>query len=80
MDNSNPIKKSILAFNNLLCQCTRCPSYPGHHDPRVYCERGKSPYVITRMSCLCPTCTVWKLNGFAETFYCATGEAPKSRI
>ncbi|APV43690.1 hypothetical protein Dform_00330 [Dehalogenimonas formicexedens] len=81
MDNSNPVKKAILGFNSaLFCRCRSCPTYPGKNDPRVYCERGKSPLEIKRVSCLCPTCLVWKVNGFKETFYCDTGKDPKSRI
>nr|WP_233417680.1 DUF2769 domain-containing protein [Dehalococcoides mccartyi] len=46
----------------------------------VYCERAKSPYVISKTSCLCPQCRVWKLNHLAETYYCSSGAAPLSRI
>ena len=80
MDNSNPIKQAILGFNSIFCRCQSCPTYPDKNDPRVYCERAKSPLEIKRVNCLCPTCFVWKINGFQETFYCDTGKAPKSRI
>ncbi|WP_080514093.1 DUF2769 domain-containing protein [Dehalococcoides mccartyi] len=80
MNNNNPVKKLILGFNSKLCLCKKCPNYPGHKDKVVYCERAKSPYVISKTSCLCPQCRVWKLNHFAETYYCSSGAAPLSRI
>ncbi len=80
MKNSTLFKKVILALASPFCICNKCPSYPGKKDPRVYCERAKSDYVIEKRGCLCPKCPIWKINHFKETYYCVIGKDPKSRI
>lgn len=75
----NLFKKFIRSITSPFCKCSKCPSYPGKKDPKVYCEYGKSQYLIDKRGCICPKCLVWKINGFRNQYYCETGKDPKSR-
>ena len=80
MNKLNPIKKFTRFITSPFCLCRKCPSYPQKKDPTVYCEYGKSEYLIEKRGCLCPKRFVWKVNRFNNQYYCETGKDPKSRI
>ncbi|HDZ54575.1 MAG TPA: DUF2769 domain-containing protein [Candidatus Nealsonbacteria bacterium] len=76
----NLFKKLIRNTTSPFCICSRCPSYPGKKDPKVYCEYGKSEYPTDKRGCICSKCIVWKINRFKNQYYCEVGKDPKSRI
>ncbi len=76
----NLFKKTANALASPFCSCSKCPSYPGKGDPRVYCERAKSDFQIEKKGCICGSCPIWKINHFTGYYYCINGKDPKSKI
>lgn len=65
--------KAGLAMLTPLCICSRCPSYPGEKDPRVYCARGASAKPITQKGCICSNCPIQKMLRMKNMYYCYSG-------
>jgi len=70
---NGPMMKAALATISPLCICAKCPSYPGHGDPKVYCARGSSPMPIDMKGCICPNCPLQKMLRMKPMYYCYYG-------
>jgi Protein of unknown function (DUF2769) len=63
------------------CVCAKCPSNPRGAQavtPKElgYCNMGESNMQpIIYKGCLCPSCPVYKENGYIGWYFCATGRA-----
>jgi len=59
--------------------CGTCPSLPFPPGPFLFCARGCSPEKISKKSCNCPTCPVYKKHRLQNLYFCETGKAVNRR-
>jgi hypothetical protein len=56
-----------------VCKCPDCPSKPSEAK-NAYCYNDKSPMKVNMVTCICPTCEVYRSKNFTGTnFYCIVG-------
>lgn len=67
------------AENLLICMehCGTCPSLPFPPEPLLFCARGCSSETVSKKSCNCPECSIYKRYGLQNLYFCETGKATK---
>jgi hypothetical protein len=70
---NGPLMKASIAMISPLCICSKCPTYAGNKDPKVYCARGASPQPIEMKGCKCADCPVQKMMRLKNMYYCYKG-------
>lgn len=63
--------------NLLICMeyCGTCQSLPFPPEPLLFCARGCSLEAVSKKSCNCPACTIYKKYGLQNLYFCETGKA-----
>ena len=56
------------------CKCPECPTKPKDEAKKVYCYNDRSEKKPTPVTCICPTCDVYRDKNFTGTnYYCIVG-------
>lgn len=63
--------------NLLICMehCGTCPSLPFPPEPLLFCARGCSSETVSKKSCNCPACPIYKKYRLQNLYFCETGKA-----
>lgn len=63
--------------NFLICMeyCGICPSLPFPPEPLLFCARGCASEMISKRSCNCPACPIYKKYRLQNLYFCETGKA-----
>ncbi len=67
--------------NLFICMeyCGTCPSLPFPPEPLLFCARGCSLEIVSKKSCNCPACPVYKKYRLQNLYFCETGKATEKR-
>lgn len=67
--------------NLLICMeyCGTCPSLPFPQEPLLFCARGCSLKTVSKKSCNCPACPIYKKYGLQNLYFCETGKATERK-
>jgi hypothetical protein len=69
------------AENLLICMehCGTCPSLPFPPEPLLFCARGCSAETVSKKSCNCPECSIYKKHRLQNLYFCETGKATEKK-
>lgn len=67
--------------NLLICMeyCGTCPSLSFPPEPFLFCARGCSHEAVSKKSCNCPACPIYKKYGLQNLYFCETGKATEKK-
>lgn len=67
--------------NLLICMecCGTCQSLPFPPEPLLFCARGCSQETVSKKSCNCPSCPIYKKYRLQNLYFCETGKAAEKK-
>jgi len=67
--------------NLLICMeyCGTCPSLPFPSEPLLFCALGCSLEAVSKKSCKCPECHIFKKYGLQNLYFYETGKATEKK-
>ncbi|HMK48087.1 MAG TPA: DUF2769 domain-containing protein [Methanocella sp.] len=62
------------------CRCAECPTRPSGDSKAVYCYNDRSKLKPNPVTCICPTCDVYRKKDFTGTNYFCISGRPLTKI